>query len=306
VFWAAAALIVIRIVETDDSRLWLLFGAVAGLGLLNKISLLFFAFGLAVALVMTPLRRHLLRPHFWLGALLAALIFAPHVLWQVRSDWPTLEFMRNAKQYKIASFTPLQFVGAQVLEINPLNAPIWLIGLAWLLFAGAGSRFRVLGIIYVVACVVLILQKSKPYYLGPAYPMLLAAGAVAVAGFLEARRWAWAKPTLLGTLALGGVLLAPFAIPILPVETFIAYQRTLGIAPPNAENQRLGPLPQFFADRFGWREMTAAVAAAYQTLSPSEQREATILTSNYGEAGALRYYGRRYGLPPVVSQHNNF
>jgi hypothetical protein len=197
-------------------------------------------------------------------------------------------------------------MGAQVLEINPLNAPIWLIGLAWLLFAGAGSRFRVLGIIYVVACVVLILQKSKPYYLGPAYPMLLAAGAVAVAGFLEARRWAWAKPTLLGTLALGGVLLAPFAIPILPVETFIAYQRTLGIAPPNAENQRLGPLPQFFADRFGWREMTAAVAAAYQTLSPSEQREATILTSNYGEAGALRYYGRRYGLPPVVSQHNNF
>ena len=102
VFWAAAALVVARIVNTGDPRLWLLLGGILGLGLQNKISVLFFGFGLAVALLVTPLRSHLLRPQLWLGGLLAAALFVPHLLWQVRYDWPTLEFIRNAKQYKIA------------------------------------------------------------------------------------------------------------------------------------------------------------------------------------------------------------
>ncbi len=303
VFWAAAALVVARIVNTGDSRLWLLLGALLGLGLQNKISVLFFGFGLAVAQVVTPLRSHFLRPHLWLGGLLAAALFVPHVLWQVGHDWPTLEFVRNAKQYKIADLTLLQFFGAQILEIHPLNAPLWLAGLGWLL-AARGGRFRVLGIIYVVAFVAMVVQKSKPYYLGPAYPMLLAAGAVAFEGWTRNRTAL--RPVLLAVLAVGGLLIAPLAIPLLPVETFIAYQRALGLAPVAAERSELGPLPQHFADRFGWEEMAAAVAGVYQALPESEKTGALIVTANYGEAGALRYFGPRHGLPPAVSQHNSY
>lgn len=151
-----------------------------------------------------------------------------------------------------------------------------------------------------------MMARGKPYYLGPAYPMLLAAGAVAAQHLLQARGRAWSRPALLSLLVIGGMITAPLAIPVLPVETLTAYQHALRIGPQAAENNPLGPLPQHFADRFGWQEMTAVVAQAYRSLPKAERNEALIVTDSYGEAGALRYYGRRYGLPPAVSQHNNF
>ena len=155
---------------------------------------------------------------------------------------------------------------------------------------------------YVVAFAILAAQHSKPYYLGPAYPPLLAAGAVVAEGL----RWRWARAAVVVLLLAAGAVVAPFAIPVLPVETFVAYQRALGQTPQAAERNALGPLPQFFADRFGWQELTDAVGAAYRSLPPSEQARAIVVTSNYGEAGALRYLGRRVGLPPVGSRHNSF
>lgn len=123
---------------------------------------------------------------------------------------------------------------------------------------------------------------------------------------VEGLRWRWVRPVVVATLLVTGALVAPLAVPVLPVETFIAYQKRLGVTPQPAERSALGPLPQFFADRFGWEEMTEAVARAYRALPADEQARVVIVTSNYGEAGALRYLGRRHGLPPAVSQHNSF
>lgn len=305
VFWTLGAWLVARLARSGDARGWLPLGAVLGLGLLNKISVLVFGAGLAAAALLTPLRRHLRTPQLWLGALIAAALFAPYVVWQTSHDWATLDFIRNAGAHKIAALTPWQFVVAQIPEIHPLNLLVWLSGLAWLLFGREGRRFRALGIIYVVALLVFALQRSKPYYLGAAYPMLLAAGAVAVERFTAARVTRL-RPVLVGALALTGAALAPLAVPVLPVETLVRYQRALGVVPHADENNDLGPLPQFFADRFGWRELAAAVASVYASL-PADERAATlIVTSNYGEAGALGYYGRAHGLPRAVSQHNNF
>ena len=305
-FWALGALLVARLANGADERLWLLLGLVLGLGLLNKISVMFFGAGLAAALLLTPLRRHLARPSIWLGGLLAAALFVPHVLWQVRHDWPTLEFIRNAQERKIVALGPLEFFLAQLPEIHPLNALVWLPGLIFLLVSRAGRPWRALGIIYVAALVIFALQHSKPYYLGPAYPMLLAAGGVAWEAWSQAGRRAWLRPALCALLALGGAVVAPLVVPLLPVETLVAYQRALGAAPSAAENHSLGPLPQHFADRFGWREMTDAVARAYAALPIDERGSALIVASNYGEAGALNYHGRAHGLPRAVSQHNNF
>ncbi len=302
VFWAGAALLVARLTPEDDPRRFLLLGTVLGLGLLNKISVLFFGAGLAAALVLTPLHRQLLRAGPWLTAGVAGLLFLPHLLWQVQHGWPTREFIENATRYKNLALSPLQFLGAQFLEINPANAPLWVGGLIWLLFARRGRPFRALGIVYVVAFAVMAAQHSKPYYLGAAYPPLLAAGAVVV----ESLSWRWLRPIAVALLLAGGAALAPFGTPILPVETFIAYQKALGVAPPQGERSTLGPLPQFFADRFGWRELTEAVARAYRSLPVEDQRRVVIVTANYGEAGALNYYGRRHGLPPAVSQHNSY
>lgn len=302
VFWAGAALLVARLTPEDDSRRFLLLGLVLGLGLLNKISVLFFGAGLGVALVLTPLRRQLLRSGPWLALAAAGLLFLPHLAWQVQHGWPTREFIENATRDKNVALSPLQFLGGQLLEINPVNAPLWIAGLGWLLFARRGRPYRALGIIYLAAFAIMAAQHSKPYYLGPAYPPLLAAGAVVV----ESLSWRWLRPMAVALLAAGGAALAPFGTPILPVETFIAYQKALGVTPPQGERNSLGPLPQFFADRFGWEELTEAVARAYRSLPGEDQMRVVIVTSNYGEAGALNYFGRRYGLPPAVSQHNSF
>lgn len=305
-FWALLALVVVHLSKEGDPRWWLAFGALVGLGLLNKYSVLFFAAGIAIAVPLTPLRRHLRTPYPWLGALMAAVLFAPHVIWQVRHGWPTLEFIHNAQQHKIAPLSPLAFLLAQVEQVHPLNAPLWLAGLGVLLFGREERRFRCLGIAYLTALTLMVVQRAKPYYLSPAYPMLLAAGAGAVERWLAGFRVSWPRPALLLVLAAGGALSAPFVVPLLPVDTFIAYQRTLGQAPRTDERHGMGPLPQFFADRFGWEEMTRAVASAYASLPPEDRARAVIVTSNYGEAGALNYFGPSYGLPRAVSQHNNF
>ncbi len=306
VFWTLGALLVARLANGGDERLWLLLGVVLGLGLLNKISVAFFGAGLAAALVLTPLRRHLARPHVWLGGALAAVLFLPHVAWQMRHGWPTLEFIRNAQAGKIIALTPWQFFAAQFPEIHPLNALVWLPGLWFLLVTRAGRTWRALGIVYVVALLIFSVQHSKPYYLGPAYPLLLAAGAVALESWLRAPRLAWARPALVVLLALGGAAVAPLVVPLLPVEILIVYQQALGASPSAAEKHSPSPLPQHFADRFGWRELTDAVAQAYATLPAEERGQVLIVTSNYGEAGALNYYGRAHGLPRAVSQHNNY
>ncbi len=303
VFWALGALLVARLANGADERLWLALGAVLGLGLLNKLSVVFFGAGLALALVLTPLRRHLARPYIWLAGLLAAALFLPHVLWQVREGWPTLEFIRNAQARKIVGLSPWQFFLAQFAELHPLNALVWLPGLWFLLASRAGRPWRALGIVYAVAGVLLAVQHSKPYYLGPAYPMLLAAGGAALEAWLRRR---WLRAALVVVLGAGGAAVSPLVVPLLPVERLIAYQQALGATPSASEKHALGPLPQHFADRFGWREMSEAVARVYAALPPDERAQALLVTANYGEAGALDYHGRTLGLPRAVSQHNNY
>lgn len=306
VFWSASALLVTRMIRTDDVRLWLPLGALLGVALLNKISPLFFAFGLAVATLATPLRSHLRRWQPWAGTAIALLLFAPYVAWNAAHDWATLEFMERAARYKNAALSPTQFLGAQLLEIHPFNAALWIGGLAWLLFARAGRRFRALGILFLAVLAVMLATNAKPYYLGAAYPMLLAAGAVGFERLTASRGWRWPLPAAAALLILGGAAIAPFAVPLLPVESFIAYQKTLGLAPAQAENNSLGPLPQHFADRFGWKEMAEEVARVYRELPEADREGLIIVTGNYGEAGALRYFGRDLGLPTAFSQHNSY
>jgi hypothetical protein len=309
-FWTLGALLLARLAATPAGRsatpAWLFFGAVCGLGLLNKISILFFGCGAAVALVLTPLRQHLRTRGPWLAIAVAALLFLPHVVWQVQHGWPTLEFIHNAENGKNTHASLREFFGAQVLLLHPLNAPIWILGLGALLWGRIGHRDRGLGIVYLTAFTVLAARGGKAYYLAGAYPPLLAAGAITIDRMLARGRAAWVHPVLVTALVASGLLLLPFSALLLPVDTFVAYQHALHLEAPREENHTMGPLPQFLADRCGWQEMTQAVVKVYQSLPEADRAKTLIVGSNYGEAGALLYYGRRLGLPAAVSQHNSF
>jgi hypothetical protein len=306
-FWTVAAYLVVLIIKTEQPWLWPALGLVIGLGLENKLSVLWLAAGLVAGLVLTPERRFLRTRGPWVAAMLALVLFLPHLLWQIRTGWPTLEFIRNATAEKMVALSPLRFLAEQWLMMQPLTLPIWLTGLLALLFLPALKPFRSLGFLYLTVLFILLLNgKSRPEYLSPAYPILLAAGAVVIERELRRVNRPWIGPAGLAILLLGGGLTAPFALPILPVERFIAYQNRLGVRPANSEVSELGELPQFYADMFGWPQMAATVAAVYRSLPREQQSGCVVITDNYGEAAAIDFFGKAYGLPPAISSHNNY
>jgi Dolichyl-phosphate-mannose-protein mannosyltransferase len=304
--WALGALVLARLLRTESPRLWLLFGLIAGLGLLNKWSFLFFGFGVFAGLALSPARRQLLTPWPWLGGALAGLIALPHVLWQIRNGWPTLEFIANATANKNIALSPLAFLTEQVLQVHPLTLPVWLGGLVFCLAVREARPFRLFGWAYLGALAVLLAQASKAYYLAPAYPMLFAAGAVAWERWTARRGLGWVRIALPVLLLVGGIVTAPLAVPIFAEEPYIRYAERLGIQPSSGERHRMGRLPQHFADMHGWPELVATVAKVYNGLPEAERRRCAIFGQNYGEAGAIDLLGDHYGLPDALSGHNHY
>ncbi len=304
--WTALCWIVILIFKSRDPKLWLVFGLVAGIGLENKLSVLFLGFGIAVGLVAAREWRQLKERNLWFGLGIAVLLFLPHILWQVTHGWPTLEFIRNATEHKNVALSPGQFFARQVLIMNPIALPLWLGGLLYLLFVKAAKPYRTLGFAYLVVFVVMVLRHAKPYYLTPIYPMLLAAGAVMVERAARGRPWRWLQPASLALIALSGLALAPLAKPLLSEDNYVRYASALGVAPGSDEQHELGRLPQFFADMHGWRELAGSVAKIYHTLPAPEQSHAYVFASNYGDAGAIDFFRSEFDLPPVICDHNSY
>lgn len=313
-FWMGAALLVLHLLEGGDRRGWLLFGALAGVGLLNKHSMAFFGFALVVGLLATPARRVFRERWIWLGGLVAAAIFLPNLAWMASHGFPHFEMLENIRANgRNVELEPLGFLAQQALALHPVALPLWLGGLAWLVAGrsrpgGAGPvPRRVLGIAYLAVLALMLVLDGRVYYLAPAYPMLFAAGATALEGLL-ARRAAGgvrraAPAAYAAVLALTGALLAPFFVPLLPPEGFVRYRDAVGFDQPRIETHRLGPLPQLFADRFGWPEMAAEVARVHRTLPPAEREAAAVFGQNYGQAGAIDRFGPALGLPKAVSGH---
>jgi hypothetical protein len=307
ILWAWSALVLVRALRFGRPQDWIVLGLVLGLGLLNKISMMWLGFGLFAALLLTQHRRHLATPWPYAAAGLAALLFSPHVLWQQAHGWPTLEFMRNAAGHKMARVSPIDFVVTQFQVMGPVNALVYLPGLIWALFARPGRPWRVLSLIFLaVAAVLIAAGTSRANYLAVAYPMLLALGGVAWERWSAGRGGGALRVALLGVVALLGLPLVLLVLPLLPVETFIRYQAALGQRPSTEERKEVGPLPQHYADMFGWDDLVAEVEKAYRRLSPDEQRRAVVFGQNYGEAGAIDVLGRPRGLPRAISGHNHY
>jgi len=304
--WTGCAYVLVRILKGGDRRLWLAFGTIAGLGLENKESMLFFGGAIVVGLLLTPEREVLFSRWMWLGGLIAFLIFLPTLLWQAVHHFPLLEELANVKaSTKNAPMGPLAFLGAQIMMAGPAAAPVWALGLYYLFFGQAG-RYRALGWAYVVMAAAFITLHGKAYYIGPIYPMLFAAGGVMIEELTARTATFGLRTAILAVLSVSALIVAPIAMPILPVEAFIKYQRMLHVEPPRTETRALAELPQLFADMFGWENMTATVARAYDSLPPNERADAAIFASNYGEAGAIDFFGPRYGLPKAISGHMSY
>lgn len=304
--WTLGAYLIMLIIKHDRPRLWLLFGVVAGVGLMNKYSVAFFGFGIVVGLLLTPQRQLLFEKWVWLGGFVALVIFLPHLSWELKHGWATFELLRNAHLYLHYPVSPAEFLWGQVLLTHPLTFPIWLAGLYFYFYSQDGQQYRALGWAYVIVFGLFVALKGKVYYLAPAYPVLLAAGAIVTERFIRQSQSQWLKPAAVTVLLVGGVLSAPYTLPVLPVDVFLRYENRLGIPEVKAEKGESGRLPQNYAYMFGWENLAATVAKVYHSLSPEEQRKCAIWASDYGQAGAIDFFGRAYHLPEAISGYQNY
>lgn len=304
--WSIAAYLVTLIVNDQRPAHWIILGVVMGLGLLNKIGFLWFGAGLFLGLVFTPLRNQLLTPWPYLAGIIAFTIFSPFIIWNFQHDFAHLEFMHNAVNYKYNSLSRTDFIAGQLLLPSPAALPVWLLGLYYFFFHPTGKTYRALGIIFLTAFSILVINgHSKPEYLASAYPLLFAGGAILLEKVTAIRKWRWVSYTTIAALAIT-IILSPLVVPLLPVPTYIAYADALGISAPNTEGKEMAELPQFYADMFGWESMAANVSKVYMALPDEERSHTLVFTQNYGEAGALEHYGTKYPMPRVISGHNNY
>ncbi len=309
VWWTLAAWVLVRLIRQHQTRLWLAFGLVVGLGLLTKLTMAFFVMALLLGLLLSEQRSLLFNRWLLIAGLIALAVLSPYLIWQASHGFPVLEYTKSYfSSGKTYQATPAEFFVQQVTAMNPLTLPLWLGGLYFLFFTAAGRPYRAFGWAYLFLYVFFMVQKAKFYWLSPAYPMLFASGSYALERLTTLTRAAgrlrWLSPAYLLILALSGGFLVPFAIPLLPPENFI--RLSSGTSEIKTENLQSSALPQNFADRYGWREMVTAVKAAYDTLTPQEQTEACIVASNYGEAAAIDFYGPALGLPKAISGHNSY
>jgi hypothetical protein len=302
VLWTLALLLVVR-AQVEPRRSWLAFGVVAGIGLLNKHAMIFLGAAMALALVLTPQRRQLRTPWPWTALAIAAVVLAPNLAWQVRHGWPTLEFMRHVREHTIVSLSVLGFAEEQWLGMNPLTGPLVIAGLWFTLAARDGRAWRAVGIAYVALFALFVAMRGKPYYLAPAYPALFAGGGVAVERIIAA--W-WARTSVVVVLLVSGIALAPLALPVLSVPAYQRYARVIGVTPSTGERSEGGALPQIYADMFGWEPMARKVARAYDALPLDERARAAVYANDWGQAGAIDFFGPRLGLPRAISGHNSY
>ncbi len=307
-FWMGCVYFLLLSLNRNRPELLVWCGVMLGLGLENKHSTVFFLLSLAIGLLISPQRRLLASKWFWIAAAIAFALALPNLLWQIHNHFPTWVDLSNVKRtHKNIELPPLPFLKQQILMLDPVAVFVWVAGLGFLLFHAKAKLYRFLGLTYVVFLGIMMMLYAKDYYVAPIYPMLFAAGGVYWETLTDTRRGLrWLRIALPLVVLIFGVIITPLVVPILPAEEIPPYMAKLGVKISRAEASHSGPLPQHFGDEFGWPEMVQAVAGVYNAMPPEQRAQTAILAGNYGEAGAIDFFGGQYGLPKSISAHQNY
>jgi len=311
-FWVLAAYSMVRLLQTDNPRWWLLIGAAIGLGMESKYTMAFLVAGIIAAVLLTDARRYLAGKWLWYGAAISILIFLPNLIWQLRHHFVSLEFLQTIHARDIRIGRTAGFLPGQ-LALMMLALPLAAAGLYFCLFSREGRRYRALAWMYLVPLALFFIFKARVYYMGPAYPMLYAAGSVWWQGWLRSRprsvkarekesRAAVVRPDSWAFQLLRIVAFTALTVDILIVSTF-----SLPIVPINSPAWKFtSKFNGDYRDQIGWPEFVQTLAQIRNSLPESERAHTAILAGNYGEAGAINLLGPQYGLPPAISGGNSF
>lgn len=299
-------LIVVRIIKSGNTKLWIYAGIIMGIGVMNKHTFGVFIIAILFALILSAKWKLFFNRWFVFGGFIALIIFLPNIIWQILNGFPSLEFYRNISVDKNVYTPPVAFIMGQVMQMSPSTVPMWFAGTLYLLFSKQLKDFRFLAFLFAGLFLFMMSSgTSRADRLAFAYPAAFAGGAVFFANMVNKYNIAWFKYILIVFLFTGLALAVPIIIPYFNYQTVKAHTGFLGINT-EIEKGKKPPIPQLLADRIGWEEKVKLVIKAYNSLSPEEKKHSIIAGDNYGQAGAIELYGKDFNLSPVVSSHNNY
>lgn len=290
------AYLVIRLLKSENPRWWLPIGAVIGLGMMTKYTMVMFVAGLVGGVLLTDARRSLRSPWLWGGVALSLLIFLPNLIWQIQHNFISLEFLSSIHERDVEIGRAEGYLIEQFLFCaNPFTIPLWVAGMIYYFRNESGKRYRLIGWMYVIPFLIYLITQGRSYYLAPAYPMLIAAGSVVWQKWvdrLSAQRARLAQGVTWSFIINGGLISAALALPIVPINSPLW----------NITSE----VHDTFTEQIGWPEMIQTVAGIYKGLPEEEKARAGIFTGENDEAAALNLYGPEYGLPKAISGSDTF
>lgn len=308
-FWVLSAYLIIRYIRTYQNQYLYALGFAAGFGMLNKYSMAFYMVALLTAILLTPQRKMFLNKAWLAAAAIALLIFLPNLIWQINHGLPVIKHMNELKETQLNFLSPVDFVLQQLL-VHATASIIWLTGFIFLFVSRSLKPFRFLGLAYIIVILLLIFLQGKSYYSFGAYPVLFAAGGMAFSRLLSRLQTGW-KYAVLIVILLPSIFFIPIAVPVLPFTTTLKFFRFTAdkmklTFPLKWEDQRYHATTQDYADMLGWEELAIGASKAYLLIPESERLQTTIFASNYGQAGAVDHFRKKYNLPATVCLSSSY
>ena len=288
-FWTLSIYFFVRFINTGKSKFIFLLALALALGFLSKYSIVFLAASLVLSLLLTKHRVIFANKKTYIAICTALLLILPNVWWQYDHNWPLIHHMKELQETQLQFLSPADFIKDQLLFLIPVVF-VWIAGLVWVF---KQRQWRFLFFTYFLVIIFLLLGRGKSYYSLGIYPMLLAAGAVTFEKWSATKQWFRYAMTLL-IIALT-ILFIPLLLPVWKPEKLAAFYKRNGIEKTGLlkwEDQQDHSLPQDFADMLGWKELAEKAETFYHSLPDSTESNTIIFCRNYGQAGALKYYGK--------------
>jgi hypothetical protein len=307
-FWTLICYLVVRLVVRNDPNMLLALGITVSVAFLNKYSVAFLVIGVFVSLLLSKYRALLHNRYLLISIVAGLIIIFPNLIWQFKHNFPVVNHMIELRNTQLINVTVVNFILDQFL-MNIHVLFVWLLGFIILLFLRKERNLQFISFIYIAVFVILITAKGKSYYTAGVYPMMFSAGGYVIEKYFTGKLRGITY-YLIFSLFITGIFALPYAMPIWSFEKLDKfYQATakyIDNGPLRWEDGKAHQLPQDFADMTGWKELSGIVTNTYISLPVGARQKCNIFASNYGEAGAIKYYTSKMGLPEPISFSDNF
>jgi len=296
----------IRMINEESTKYWIHTGIVFGILLLNKHTAALFILFIVFSLLLTKNRKLLFSKEFVYAIIISLLIFSPNILWQIRNDFPSLEFYRNIMTSKNVPVPFIEFIKTQIFVYNPFILPIWFSGILYLLINKKVNKYSFLGMMFIFVFLFFLFTHSSRFdRTAFAYIGVFAGGALLTEDLIRRFKHKWVFYSYGVLIIIFYAVLLPVFVPFLSYENSGKLTRFLNINT-ELESGNRPLISQTLSDRIGWQERVDMLGRQYQILPEELRKRAVIVADNYGMAGALELLGKKYGIKRVVCGHNNY